>query len=126
MHLAAKNPSRATGNLGEMIYVYTLWILKRMGNDSKRSKINCRGRAEHALDMPLGDKGEDWETISLKQWWLEMKEHVSHRMFIGPIDIWGIPTEWNQGIKNQRHKLRIGNTGNAGQEILQSTHLEKR
>ena len=33
MRLAAKDPSRATENLGEMIYVYTLWILKRMGND---------------------------------------------------------------------------------------------
>ena len=35
MHLAVKDPSWATGNLGEMIYFYTLWILKRMGNDSE-------------------------------------------------------------------------------------------
>ena len=64
--------------------------------------------------MPLGDKGEDWATISLKQWLLEMKEQVPHHMFISPVGIWEILMEWNQGIKNQRHKLRIGNTGNAG------------
>ena len=31
LRLAVKDPSRTTENLGEMIYVYTLWILKRMG-----------------------------------------------------------------------------------------------
>ena len=73
-HLAVKDTSWTAGNLGEMIYVYTLWILQRMGYDSKGSKINRRGWVEQALGIPLGGQGDDWETIPLKQRWVEMGE----------------------------------------------------
>ena len=97
MRLAAKDPSWATENLGEMIYVYTLWILKRMGNDPNGRKINRRGCVEQELEMPLGGKWGDWKTISLNQRWIEMEESFLHRVFISPIEIWEIPMEWNQG-----------------------------
>ena len=35
-------------------------------------------------------------------------------MFVSPIKIWEMPTEWNRRIRNPRRKLRIGNTGYAG------------
>ena len=43
-----------------------------------------------------------------------MKEHFILHVFVGAIEIWEILTEWNQGIKYPRQKLRIGTTGNAG------------
>ena len=68
MHLAVNHPSWAAGNFGEMIYAFTLWILQRMGSDYKGSKINRRGWVEQELEMPLGEKGGDWKTISITQW----------------------------------------------------------
>ena len=45
---------------------------------------------------------------------MEMEEYFLLHVFISPIEIWEMLTERNQGIRNPRRKLRIGNTGNAG------------
>ena len=64
MRLAVRHPSWTAENLGETIYVFALWILRRMGSDSKGSKINPRGCVEQELEMPAAEKGDDWKTIS--------------------------------------------------------------
>ena len=97
-----------------MVYLYTLWILKRKGDDPNGSKINRRGRVEQELEMPLGEKGDGWETISLNQRLVDMGESFLHHVFISPVEIWEILTGWNQGKRDPRRNLRIGNTGNAG------------
>ena len=102
------------GSFVEAIYVYTLWILRRLGSDPKGSKINRRGWVKQELEMPLGEKGENWKTISLSQWWVGMEEYILLHVFISPIEIWEILTGRNQGLRNPRRKLGIGNTGNAG------------
>ena len=115
MHLAVKHPSRAGSDFGETIYLFTLWILRRMGSDSKGSKIGRRELAGKKLEMPLGENGEDWKTISITQWWVGMKEYFSLHVFVSPIEIWEMLMEWNKGIRNPMRKLGIGNTGNACQ-----------
>ena len=58
MHLAVGNPKWTVDLIGETIYVYTLRMLKRMGDDSMGSKINREGLVEAELEIPLGDQGE--------------------------------------------------------------------
>ena len=84
-----------------------------MGSDPKGRKINRRGLAEQELEMPLGGKGEDWETISITQWWVEMGEYFLLHVFVSPIEIREMLMGRNQGIRNPRRKLRVGNTGNS-------------
>ena len=57
MHFAANRPKWTGGHIGETIYVYALWIMKRMGNDSTGIKINRKGLVEAWLEIPLGGKG---------------------------------------------------------------------
>ena len=112
MHLAVKNPKWTGELIGETIYVYTLWILKRMGNDSMGCKINREGLVEAELEIPLGEKG-DWETISIAQWWTAIKENFILHVFVSPVEIWEILTGRNQEIRFPRQKLRIGTARNA-------------
>ena len=74
----------------------TLWILRRVGSDSKGSKINRRGCVEQELEMPLGEKGDGRGAIPLNQRRIEMEEDFLLHVFIAPIEIWEILTEWNQ------------------------------
>ena len=126
MNLAAKDPTWKTENLGEMTYVYTLWILKRMGNDSIGRNINRRGWVEQVLDMPLGDKGEDRGAISLNQWRWEMEELVLRNVFIDPIEVWGILTERDKGKKTRDACRELDIQEMRGQETPQSMRFWKR
>ena len=114
MHLVDNHPKWTGGHLGETIYVYTPWILKRMGDDSMGSKINREVLVEAELEMSMGKKGEEWETISIAQWWIVMKEHFLLHVFVSPIEILEILMGRNHEIRPPRRKLRIGTTGNAG------------
>ena len=102
MHLAAKHPRWTWEFLGETIYVYTLRILKMMGNDSMGSKINREGFVEMELEMPLGEKGEDWNTISIAHWWVMMKENFLLHVLVSPIEILEILMGWNHEIRHPR------------------------
>ena len=60
------------------------------------SKINRKGLVEMELEMPLGEKGEDWKTrktISIARWWVMMKEHFLLHVLVSPIEIWEILME---------------------------------
>ena len=112
-NLAARRENWASEGVGEAIYTYTLWIMGRKGNDSTGSEINRMSKVEAELDIPMGDKGGDWETISIAQW-RGMKDQFILHVLVIPIAICEILMGWNQGVKLPRQKLRIGSTGNAG------------
>ena len=78
------------------------------------SKINRMSQVEAELEIPMGDKGGDWKTISIAQRWMVMNDQFLFQVLVIPIAIWEILMEWNQGGNPQGKKLRIGSTGNAG------------
>ena len=67
-----------------------------------RSKINRRSQVEAELEIPMGDKGEDWETISIAHWWIMMKDQFILHVMVIPVAIWEILMRRNQGIKATR------------------------
>ena len=102
MHLTVNHPKWTEEFLGETIYAYTMWILKRMGNDSMGSKINRKGLVEMELEMPLGEKGEDWEAISISHWWVMMEENFLLHALVIPIGVWEILMGRNHEIRHSR------------------------
>ena len=62
------------------------------GNDSMGSEINRMSQVEAELEIPMGDKGGDWETISIAQWWMMMKDQFILHVLVSPIEIWEILT----------------------------------
>ena len=56
-NLAARHPKWTGGDIGVAIYIYTMWVMRRMRNDSMGSKINRRAQVEAELEITMGDKG---------------------------------------------------------------------
>ena len=113
-HLAVRRESWNSEGIGEAIYTYTLWILKWKGNDPMGRKISRPSHVEEELGIPIGDKGEDWGTISIAERWVAIKDQFILHVLVSPIEIWEILMEWNQGIVIPRQKLRIGSAGHTG------------
>ena len=57
-HLAVRNRDWTPEALGEAVYMYTLWVLRRKGGgcDSMGSKLNRRSPVEAELEIHMGDK----------------------------------------------------------------------
>ena len=113
-HWAVGHRDWTSEGIGEAIYTYTLWIMRWEGNDSMGSKINRRSQVEAELEIPIGDKGEYWQTISNAQWRVVIKDQFILHVLVSPIEICEILMEWNHGLRLPRQKLRIGSAGNAG------------
>ena len=69
--------------------------MKWKGNESLGSKINRRDLVEAELGISLGEAGGDWETISIAQWWVAIKENSAPRALAIPFGMWGILMRWN-------------------------------
>ena len=54
IHFAVRNIDWESRAIGEALYMHTLWILKRKGNDSLGSKINRRAQVEAELGISMG------------------------------------------------------------------------
>ena len=111
--LAVSHEGWTSEEIGEAIYTFSPGILKWKGNESTGSKINRRPQVEAQLGIPMGDKGEDWETMPIEEWWVAIKDQCVLHVLVSPIDIWEILMGWNQGIVIPRQKWVIGSTGNA-------------
>ena len=96
-NLAVRRESWTSEGVGEALYAFTLWILKWKGNDSMGSKIDRRSQVEEELGIPMGDKGEDWKTVPIAEWWMATKDQFILHVLVSPIEIWEVLTEWNQG-----------------------------
>ena len=110
-HLAATSIDWASQAIGEALYMHTMWILKRGGNDSLGSKINRRDQVEAEEGISMGEAGE-WQTISIVQRRVVIKEKFVPHVMAGPFEMWEILMGWNQNeVTRPMRKLRIGMTG---------------
>ena len=53
-HLEVRNIFWASQAIGEALYMHTMWILMRQGNDPLGSKINRRAQVEAELGISMG------------------------------------------------------------------------
>ena len=53
------------------------------------SKIDRRSQVEAELRIQMGDKGEEWGTISIAEWWVAIKDQFILNVLVSPIAIWG-------------------------------------
>ena len=53
-HLEVRHIDWASQSIGEALYMHTMWILMRQGNDPLGSKINRRAQVEAELGISMG------------------------------------------------------------------------
>ena len=107
MHLAVRHESWTSEGIGEAVYTFALRILKWEGNDSMGRKTNRLSQVEAELGIPMGDKGEDWEAISIAERWVAINDQFALHVLVSPIEICEILMGWGQGVLIARQKLRI-------------------
>ena len=73
--------------VGEALYQQTLMILRNLGNDFNGRKINSRSWVVSEWGIQIGDNGEDWETISVTQRWVSLKDAFMKRALVAPFGI---------------------------------------
>ena len=70
--------------------------LERSGNESDGIKINSRGTAEFLRDSSMGEKGEDWRSMAVADWLLEIKEGVMNHVPVSPYEVYEMLMEVNK------------------------------
>ena len=56
MNLVVRHEDWTSEGIGEAIYTYAMWIMKRNGDDSMGRKIDRMSLVESELDIPMGIK----------------------------------------------------------------------
>ena len=69
---------------------------------------------ESECGIQMGDKGGDWETISIPQRWLYLQDAFFQHVLVSPYEIWDILMGRNRDEPNPKRQLRIGMAGNVG------------
>ena len=119
--LAVNHPGRESEVAGSNLYQAEVVILREGGYYSTGRKFNSRRTAEAECGSTTGHENEEWRTVRIDDWFLELKVGIPPHRHLGSLRPMVINRE-QEGMA----KLRIGTYGyHSAINITRATSDEK-